>query len=459
MRKSIIALTAFLIPLFCLGVSAEVYLTVYNEDLGLVREIRDISIDKGTTRINFDDVASRIIPQSVNFNCLDDNSAKIIEQNFAYDLVSTEALLNRYLGKNITLVGEDDRRYSGELLSADGKSIILRSPDGEVAVVAAAKIADYKFPSLPEGLYIKPSLRWLLNANSAGKRRCEVSYLTNGISWAADYVAVVADDESHIDLSGWVTINNQCGSSFEDATLKLVAGDVHRLPTAKGVPDYEVMRKADVLMGAAFAEEEFFEYHLYTLERKATINDREIKQLTLVSPTRTKAQKVFIADATGYYRRGSDDRFKIKTYLEFENSSKAGLGIPLPKGAIRVYKADSKGALQFIGEDMIDHTPKDEMVRVYLGDAFDITGTRKLVSREDLGAQGYYFRETYEIGLKNHKKEDIVVKVVEHPQGWREWKIVKSSLPFRKVDNYRIEFEVNVPAEGETTLSYSIQYN
>ncbi len=459
MRKLMIALTVLFMPLICGGVSAEVYLTVYNDDLGLVREIRNIGIEKGTTMINFDDVASRIIPQSVSFRCLDDNSAKILEQNFAYDLVSTEALLNRFLGKNITLVGEDDRRYSGELLSADGKSLILRSADGEVAVVATAKVVDYKFPSLPEGLYIKPSLRWLLNADSQGNRRCEVSYLTNGIGWSADYVAVVSDDDNFITLSGWVTINNQCGSSFKEATLKLVAGDIHRLPAAKGIPDYEVMRKADMLMGAAFAEEQLFEYHLYTLERKATINDREMKQLSLFSPTRTKAQKVFIADAVGYYRKGNDDRVKIKTNLEFENSTKAGLGLPLPKGAIRVYKADSKGALQFIGEDMIDHTPKDEMVRVYLGDAFDITGSRKLVNREDLGAQGYYFRETYEIGLKNHKKEAIVVKVVEHPQGWREWKIVKSSLPFRKIDNYRIEFEVNVPAEGEATLSYSIQYN
>lgn len=448
-----------LLVLVALTARAEVSLTVYNDDLGLVREIREIDIKKGISSVNFDDVASRIIPQSVNFRCLDNVRATILEQNFAYDLVSTEALLNRFLGKNISLVGEDDRRYSGELLSSDGRSLILRGTDGEVFVVSLAKIVDYKFPSLPEGLYVRPSLRWLINTESGGSRRCEVSYLTNGIGWSADYVAVVSSDDSNIDLSGWVTINNQSGAAYKDATLKLVAGDIHRLPSAKGVPDYEVLRKADAMVGAGFAEEQFFEYHLYTLERKATINDREMKQLSLVSPTRAKAKKIYIADSGFYYRRGGDDRIKIRTNLEFENSAKAGLGIPLPKGAIRVYKADSKGALQFIGEDMIDHTPIDEMVRVYLGDAFDITGTRKLVNREDLGAQGYYFRETYEIGLKNHKKEAIVVKVVEHPQGWREWKIVKSSLPFRKIDNYRIEFEVPLPADGEATLSYSIQYN
>ncbi|OQX92533.1 MAG: hypothetical protein B6D58_02285 [candidate division Zixibacteria bacterium 4484_95] len=459
MRKWLVILIAVVfIATVNAGGSKEVSITIYNNDLGLVKDVRSLEFKRGINNIDFDEVASRIDPTSVNFRCIDDKNVAVLEQNFLYDLVSTDALLKRYLGKNIEVIAEDDRRYRGELLSFDGKNVILGSDDGEVMMVSLAKIADYTFPSLPEGLMLKPTLCWLADSPSGGAKRCEVSYLTNGINWHADYVAVASADDRQLDLSGWVTINNKSGATYEDATLKLVAGDVHRVEERRR-PRMD-LAEAKFKGGAGrpqFEEEEFFEYHLYSLSRPATINDKEIKQLSLFPSTRTKVKKVYIFDAARQvYFRTDGDKIKIKVNLEFENSEEAGLGIPLPKGKIRVYKADLKGALQFIGEDLIDHTPKDEKVRVYLGDAFDITGTRKKTNIEDLGKDRV--RESYEIVLKNHKKEDIVVTVVEHTRGWREWEIKRSSLEYRKIDNYRIEFDVEVAAESEATLTYTIQY-
>jgi hypothetical protein len=463
MKRSAIALVIMVFASMAgAQASKEISITIYNNNLGLVKDIRKLDIKKGTAALDFSDVASQIDATSVNFRCLDDTNVQVLEQNYLYDLVSSEALLKRYLGKNIEAVGKDGKNYRGQLMSYDSQNLILNNADGEVTVIALDKISDYKFPSLPEGLLLKPTLRWMLDSPSAGAKKCEVSYLTNGISWQSDYVAVVSADDSQLDLSGWVTITNSSGTSYENAALKLVAGDVHQVTThvrgsEAAVYDAPFMAKA---AAPQFEEEGFFEYHLYTLSRPATINDKEIKQLSLFPSTRTKARKIFIFDATGggYYYNNNQDKIKIKANLEFENSEKAGLGMPLPKGKLRVYKADAKGALQFAGEDLIDHTPKDEKVRVYLGDAFDITGSRKVVSHENIDPTGSHYRETYEINLKNHKKENIVVTVVEHTIGWREWLIKKSSLEYNKVDNYKVEYEVSVPANGESTLTYTIEY-
>lgn len=439
------------------GGDKEVSITIYNTNLGLVKDVRSLDFQKGENSLDFDEVASQIDATSVNFRCLDDKNVAVLEQNYLYDLVSTDALLKRYLDMNIEVVGEDESRYKGRLLSYDGRNIILQDGSGQVMMVSVAKVIDYKFPSLPEGLIIRPTLRWQIDSPSSGTKRCEVSYLTNGINWNADYVAVVNEADTKLDLSGWVTINNNSGTTYEEAKLKLVAGDIHRVE-----PDYRVaapMMEAAMAKGARapqFEEESFFEYHLYTLNRRATINDKEIKQLTLFPTTQAKVEKVYIFDSyQRYYSRG-DNKQKVKVNLEFENSEAAGLGMPLPKGKLRVYKEDSHKALQFIGEDLIDHTPKDEKVRVYLGDAFDITGERMLTNMEDLG--GDRRRETYGITLKNHKDDDIVVTVVEHPQGWREWEIRNSSHEYRKIDNYKVEFDLKVAKDKEETLTYIIQY-
>ncbi len=433
-----------------------VSITIYNNNLGLVKDVRGLDIQKGAGILDFDDVASQIDPTSVNFRCLDDDNVAVLEQNYLYDLVSTEALLKRYLGKQIEIIGEDDTRFKGELLSFDNRAAIIKEDGGQIVMISMDKLINGRFPSLPEGLIIKPTLRWELESNSSGNKNCEVSYLTSGIQWNADYVAVVNDKDTKLDLSGWVTINNSSGASYENAKLKLVAGDIHQVTT----PQFDRMEMSLNRSGAKaapqFEEESFFEYHLYTLNRPATVNDKEIKQLTLFPTAQAKVKKVYIFNSRpSYYSRGSD-KSKVRANLEFDNTKSAGLGMPLPKGKLRVYKEDSQGALQFVGEDQIDHTPKGEKVRVYLGDAFDITGERKLINVEDLG--GDRRRETVEVTLKNHKDEDVVVTVVERASGWREWKIENSSHEYRKVDNSQIEFDLNVKSNDEETLNYTIQY-
>jgi hypothetical protein len=461
MRKyATLIVIAFLIVSAAADEAKDIAITIYNNNLGLVKDVRSLAFTKGINSLDFDDVASQIDATSVSFRCLDDKNIQMLEQNFLYDLVSTDALLKRYLGLNIEVISEDEGRYKGKLLSYDGRNIILQGDDGQVMMVSLDKVIDYKFPSLPEGLILKPTLHWMIDSPSSGNKRCEVSYLTNGINWQADYVAVVNDSDTRIDLSGWVTINNNTGATYEDARLKLVAGNIHRVEQRPQQPlaRYEAL-SAKGAPAPQFEEESFFEYHLYTLNRPATLHDKEIKQLSLFPTTEAKVKKVYIFDSQSnyYWYGGNNSEPKVNVNLEFKNTKESGLGMPLPKGKIRVYKEDSQKALQFIGEDMIDHTPKDEEVRIYLGDAFDITGERKQVNVEDLGKGRR--RETYEITLKNHKDSDIVVTVIEHPQGWREWEIRSSSLEYKKIDNYKIEFDVPVKSNGEETLTYVIQYN
>lgn len=457
MRKSNVLI---LLSILALGVLAaaqsDVALTIYNNNLGLVKDVRNLPLLKGTGTLDFDDVASQIDATSVNFRCLDDDNVEVLEQNYLYDLVSTDALLKRYLGLDIEMFGENQAHYKGKLLSYDGNNVILQGDDGQVLMVSLKKVVDYKFPSLPDGLILKPTLRWEIESPSAGKKRCEVSYLTSGISWNADYVAVVNDNDTELNLSGWVTINNQSGAAYNDARLKLVAGDIHQVtstPPVLGIPVRDMLAKGPA---PQFEEESFFEYHLYSLTRPATIHDKEIKQLTLFPSTEAKVKKIYVFDSQNTYYRSDNNQNKIKVNLEFKNSKADGLGMPLPKGKIRVYKEDSQKALQFIGEDMIDHTPKDEEVRVYIGDAFDIVGERQQTNVEDLGKGKR--RETYEITLKNHKDEPVTVTIIEHPQGWREWQIRSSSLEYHKIDNYKVEFDVDIKANSEETLAYTIQY-
>ncbi len=305
---------------------------------------------------------------------------------------------------------------------------------------------------------LRPTLVWLAQSDRDATADCEVSYLTNGINWHAEYVAVVDKDDKNLSLSGWVSIDNQSGATYQDASLKLVAGKVNRIAPVQ--PPYPLERgQMDMYSAKAepqFQEESFFEYHLYSLTRRATVADRETKQLSLFPEAGTAARKVFTVETQNPWWGGQVQKPKVKVSLEFTNSEEAGLGMPLPKGKLRVYKADSKAELQFIGEDLIDHTPKDEKVRVYLGDAFDITCERNMTNMVNLGEN--HARQTYEIKIANHKDSDIIVTVIEATPGWMEWRVIDSSIEFKKVSAYRIEFQVPVKANGENTLIYTIEY-
>lgn len=431
-----------------------VALTVYNDNLGLVKQTRTLDFAKGVGEIRFDDVAAMIDPTSVHIS-LKEEGISILEQNYQYDLVNTQKIMQKYLGREIAVMTKGGLMHRGDLLSFDGKFAILKGKTGEITVTNSDEIVDYNFEALPEGLILKPTLVWLADSDRKQKSECEVSYLTDGLNWHAEYVAVVDKADENLDLSGWVSIENTSGATYKDAVLKLVAGKVHRVTAPPMMPPLS-MRSAKAEMAPQFEEEAFFEYHVYSLKRPATVADNEVKQVSLFPETRASVKKVFTVESQYYWRGGLDDKPKVRVNLEFTNSKARGLGMPLPKGKLRVYKADSEGSLQFVGEDSIDHTPENEKVRVFLGEAFDLVCERKKTDVVDLG--GDHKRETYQITLRNHKDENITVTVIEPTPGWREWRITRSDVEYNKVSVYRVEFPVAVAAGGETDLRYTIEY-
>lgn len=443
MRRLIAALVLAL-ALEIAPVNAGVQITIYNDNLALVKDTRDLEYQRGTFDLSFTDVASAIDATSVSFSAVQSpGSVTLLEQNYRYDLVSSEKILEKYIDKNIRVLTKEGKLHEGTLLSSDGMALTLRMNDGGLVIVSRAEVADLTFPSLPEGLITRPTLVWKLNSELDGKHASEVRYLTTQIGWNAQYVATVAADETSLDLAGWVSIDNHSGATYGDAKIKLIAGDVNRVrpPMPRGVAMEMMAKAAD---GAGFEERAFFEYHMYTLQRPSTIRDNEIKQLSLFDPARVKARKIFTYD-------GARDATKVRVSMEFMNSAEAGLGIPLPRGTIRVMKADTDGSLEFVGEDQIDHTPKDEKVRALLGNAFDVVGERVQKAHRQVSER--VAEEDFEIKLRNHKAEDIVVTVIE--QGWGDWTITQQSHQNTKKDANKAEWEIPVKADGETILTYT----
>ncbi|MDZ7315699.1 MAG: DUF4139 domain-containing protein [candidate division KSB1 bacterium] len=423
----------------------ETAVTIYNNDLALVRQVRTIQLKKGVQIFSFEDVAARIDPTSVHFKALSHpQEVALLEQNFEYDLVGMSRLLQKYINQEVLVMVKQTGAVQGTLLSAVDNDVIIGLDGGQVRAIKAAAIESVVFPSLPGGLVTRPTLVWQLDSKVAGPVRSEISYLTSGIKWHAEYVAVVNEKDTQMDLAGWVSIENNCGASFENAKLKLVAGDVNRV---KEESRGERLLK-DVYMLASmapFEEKEFFEYHLYTLQRPATLKDRQIKQMSLFEPQTTPVTKVYVYD-------GAFNDDKVQVRLEFKNSKDSGLGMPLPKGKVRVYKRDTDGSQEFIGEDMIDHTPKDETVRLKLGNAFDVVGEREVVKEQKVTSTSRQL--TVAIKLRNHKKEPIEVVVVEHL--WGDCKFIGSTPPIKEKTARRVDFLVSVPANGETRFEYTV---
>ena len=445
-----------------------VELTVYNSDLGLVKEHRQMTLEKGLNFVRFSDVAAGIDPTSVHFRSLTDpEGTAVLEQNYEYDVVGSAKLLRKYVDQQITLVTDDGSVYTGKLLSG-ADDIILQAADGKVTVVKASQVREFQFPALPEGLITKPSLLWQLEAAKAGAHDVEVTYLTSGITWSADYVVVLAPDDASLGLNGWVTVDNRSGATYKDARLKLIAGDIHRVQPAQELVAYDLARKgAPAPTAEQVAERQFFEYHLYEVQRPVTVKDQQTKQIEFVSAEGVKAEKIFVYDGLGggswrYYGPITDPNYgptsnkKVMVLVEFKNSEASGLGIPLPKGRVRVYKEDTGSGTEFVGEDEIDHTPKDERVRLYLGDAFDIVGERKQTDFKQLGERT--IEESFEISVRNHKSEAVEVRVVEHMFRWSEWEITAKSQDYTKLDSSSVEFRVNVPKDGEAKITYTVRY-
>jgi hypothetical protein len=437
-----------------------VALTIYNVNLGLVKDQRQIKMFNGIGDLRFMDVASQIMPTSVHIKSLvNPESLQVLEQNYEYDLLNPQKLLDKYVGKEVKLYQknpytEREEVVTATLLSNNGLPI-FRIGD-EITFGHPGRII---FPGVPENLNAKPTLVWMLENTLPSMQKIEASYLTNGINWRSDYVVTLNDGDDKADLSAWVTIDNHSGATYKNATLKLVAGDVNRVKNEQEYKD-KMMRGIVMEAKAAapqFKEDSFFEYHIYTLERPATVKDNQTKQISLVTADNIPVKKELLYYGANYYyysRYGeSVSNQKIGVFVEIRNRKENNLGIPLPKGTVRVYKADKEGSLQFVGEDSIDHTPKDEKVRIKLGDAFDVVGSRKQTDWKKIAWDTY--EAAFEISLRNHKKEDVVVKVVEPIPG--DWTMLSSSHEYKKSEAFTAEFNVPVPKDKEVKLAYRVR--
>jgi len=429
----------------CMAHAGELSLTVYNQNLALVREIRDLEIAPGVSTLSFTDVAAHIDPTSVHFRSLTDaDRLSILEQNYEYDLVGGQKILEKYVDREIRVLTEKGSVFTGKLLSA-ASDIVIQTADGSVQVIKAGAVQHFDFPKLPEGLITRPTLLWLLDNRGVKTHKAEISYLTEGLNWHAEYVAVADQDDRFIDIGAWVSVENRSGTDYADAKLKLVAGDVNRVEEAR--PMFRTMALEAYDKGAEpqFEEKAFFEYHLYTLQRRATVKNNQTKQISLFPAARTAVKKIFIYD-------GAQDEKKVRVHLEFKNSKSEGLGLPLPRGKIRVYKKDGDGSQEFVGEDRIDHTAADEKVRIFLGNAFDLAGERVQQSVKQISKRSR--EEEWMITLRNHKKESVEITVRERFQG--DWSITRKSHDFVKKDARTAEFALRLAPSGEVVLSYTV---
>jgi len=432
----------------------EVMVTVYNGNLGLVKDVREIRLEPGVAEAHFADVAAQIDPTSVHLRSLTDPSGlRILEQNYEYDLLSSEKLMEKYVGRKVRLYQSNGTFQEATLLSTRGPVYDI---NGQIHMGHFGSVV---LPALPENLVSKPTLAWLLRNTRPTPQRVEASYLTGGISWKADYVMLINAADTRTDLTGWVTIINQSGATYRDAALKLVAGDVNRAGSRDDARKAleSVARAASPAPERDFRSEGFFEYHLYSLDGRTTIKDSQTKQLTLLSGADIPVDKRFIYNgALGYFRSQYGTPIsnqKVGVYLDLKNAKDKGLGMPLPKGRVRVYKADTSGSQQLIGEDWIDHTPKDERVRIKMGEAFDVVGERVQKEWKRVGSNLYEVE--WEITLRNHKTEAVTVEVNEPLPG--DWEMLKSSHPHDKPQAHTARFSLPVAKDGATTLAYRVR--
>jgi hypothetical protein len=473
------ALAALATALYAAGVSAQspvaqekrstladqqaVAVTIYNEDLALVKDTRKLALDAGPNRLALREVSGKMRPETAQLRSLSaPGSFELLEQNFDFDLLTPAKLLEKYVGRTVRVVkthpttGEETVE-TAEVLSANG-GVVLRIGDRIETGVPGRIVYD----GVPANLRDRPTLVTELRNKQAGTQTLELSYLSGGLSWQADYVAELNADDSALDLNGWVTLTNRSGTAYPNAKLQLVAGDVNRVRQELRPQPMDRSMLAKAAPAAAPMEQEaLFEYHLYTLNRPTTLADNQTKQVALLNATGVPVRKELLLQGSDYYYRSSvgDIGQKMKTgvFVEFFNRENANLGMPLPKGVVRVYKRDRAGNAQFVGEDRIDHTPKNEKVRLKLGEAFDVTADKKQTDfkrREKTNQASYVFESAYEIVLRNAKTEAVSVTVREPVPG--DWSMLEESAPHKKVAAGTAEWQLNVPAGGSTTLKYRV---
>jgi hypothetical protein len=437
--------------------------TVYNSNIALVRDVRELQLPRGNFRLKFMDIAATVNPATVHFRSLTEpDKLGVIEQNYEYDLLEPTKLLNKYVGKEVTLV----RSFmdNGTTKHEEIKATLLANNNGPVwkignDIVTGLYGEGYRFPEVPANLYDRPTLLMSLENSGAAKQKIESSYLASNLSWNADYVLTVARDDKAADLDGWVTVVNNSGTAFHSAKLQLVAGDLNRIAEAGRYRAADMTVAVPAAKAAAqFQQENFSEYHLYSLGRRTSVEDKETKQISLLEGTGVPVEKLFVVNGQNFYYRnaqnpGSPLKDAVQVFYKFKNEEKAGLGIPLPAGNLRVYQKDSKGGLLFIGEDHIDHTPKDEFVTVKIGNAFDVISERKQTDFKKIADRVWEME--FEIKLRNHKDTPISVQVNEPIGG--SWEMISSSYKYTKTAAFAAQFDVPVKANGESVLKYRVQ--
>ncbi len=435
-------------------------LTIYNNNLALIKDRRKIVLPAGQSQLALREVSARMWPETVLLS----GGPEVIEQNFEYDLLSPESLLEKYVGREVGVIrsnpanGTDLPQQQAKVLSAEGGAVLQM--DGHIEAGIPGRLV---YPDLPANLRDRPTLTMLVQNEAQGPREMELSYLSQGLSWQADYVAELSADEKRLDLSGWVTLTNESGASYRNARLQLVAGQVHQVPRRELVQaDAENAPMPLAAAKPAMAEESMFEYHLYSLDRPTTVLERQKKQVALLQAAGVQASKELILRGSEHYykseRGGLDEKVDVAVELEIKNEKAGGLGLPIPAGTVRVYKKDSKGFLQFVGEDSIDHTPEKAAMRLHLGTAFDVSASRTQTSFRKLGdstKRNNAYESAYELKLKNAKDRPVQVKVQESIPG--DWKMSAESAKSTKVSAHVAQWLVDVPAGGESVLRYTVR--
>jgi hypothetical protein len=437
-------------------------ITVYNSDIALVRDVRDVQLARGSFDLRFMDIAATVNPATVHFRSLTEPSrVSVLEQNYEYDLLEPDKLLRKYVGRDVTLVRTTtangtthEESVTARLLSYNTAPVWQIGND----IVTGMGADHMRFAQLPDNLYTRPTLIWTLDNIGGTKHRVETSYLASKLAWNADYVLTVARDDKSADLDGWVTLTNGSGTAFRNTKLQLVAGDLNRVRQALGRMEFDELRAAKASAAPAMAQESFSDYHLYTLARKTTINNSETKQVSMLEGTGVPVQKRYVVNGQNFYYRnvmtpGAPIKDSVQVFYQFRNEAQAGLGMPMPAGVVRVYQADSKGGVQFVGEDRINHTPKDEELNLKIGNAFDVTCERSQIDFEKISTNVYELE--YQITLRNHKAAGVTVEVNEPIGG--TWKMLASSHAWKKTAAWASQFTVPVAADGMATLKYRVR--
>ena len=441
----------------------ELAVTVYNSNIALVRDVRQVSLPSGAFRLKFMDIAATVDPATVHFRSLTDAAKlEVSEQNYEYDLLEPAKLLHKYVGKELTL----ERSYldNNSTKREEIKATLLADNNGTVwkignDIVTNPAVESYHFPDVPANLYDRPTLLMSLENSGAHRQQIETSYLATGLTWNADYVLTVTRDDKAADLDGWVTIGNNSGTAFHNAKLQLVAGDLNRIPEPRRFEAAKAFAAAPAPRAAdQFQQESFSEYHLYTLGRKTSVEDRETKQISLLQGTNVPVDKLYVVNGQNYYYRsaqtpGSPIKDAVMVYYKFKNAEKSGLGMPLPAGNFRVYQKDSRGGVLFIGEDRIAHTPKDEDITIHIGNAFDVVSERKQTDYKKIDTRVWEME--YEITLRNHKETPIVVQVNEPIGG--DWEMLSSTYKYTKTGAFAAQFDVPVEKDGTAVLKYRVR--